>query len=196
MSWQVRRRKSCTGPILYMSLTFLKLRISEKYRNAKEKWHEDPTHHGSEEISPPPTKKSCLDRAKNGIARTAAQIRTGHWRSSVYLKRIRKRQDDKCWFCRRRNRMTSFTLSQRRAKATREKAWEGKEGGVRVLLANPRWEKRLLRFLKLSGVWRVMDDGEDEEEARAARLDGCIIWETKEREPLRGPVVQPQAKLQ
>jgi hypothetical protein len=80
----------------YMPLAFLKLRISERYRKAKGKWHEDPAHHGSEEIPPPPAKKSCLDRAKNGIARTAAQIRTGHWRLAVYLKRIRKRQDDKC----------------------------------------------------------------------------------------------------
>jgi len=38
-------------------------------------------------------------------------------------------------------------------RVAREKAWEGKDpGGVRVLLANPRWEKRLLRFLELSGA--------------------------------------------
>jgi hypothetical protein len=34
--------------------------------------------------------------------------------------------------------------------------------------ASPRWEARLLRFIELSGVV----DGEDEEEGRAARLDG------------------------
>jgi len=34
--------------------------------------------------------------------------------------------------------------------------------GVRVLLANPRWERRLLKFLELPGAGRVMDDGVDE----------------------------------
>ena len=59
----------------------------------------DPQHHGAEEIPPPPPKKSCMDRTRNAIARTAAQIRTGHRRSAVYLKRIKKRGDDRCWFC-------------------------------------------------------------------------------------------------
>jgi hypothetical protein len=55
-----------------------------------------------------------------------------------------------------------------------------------MLFANPRWERRFLHFLDLSGVGRVMDDGEDEEETRAAKMDGWIIWENKEdmvREP-------------
>jgi len=59
------------------SLAFLKLRSSERFRAAKEAWHLDPKHHGAEEIPPPPPKKSCVDRAKGSIARTAAQIRTG-----------------------------------------------------------------------------------------------------------------------
>jgi hypothetical protein len=35
------------------------------------------------------------------------------------------------------------------------------------------------------GSWgcRVMNNREDEEEARAARLDGWIIWEAEKREP-------------
>ena len=52
-------------------------------------WHEDRANHGSGEIPPPPAKKSRLDRAKNGIARTAAQMRTGRWRSAEFLKRIK-----------------------------------------------------------------------------------------------------------
>jgi hypothetical protein len=40
-------------------------------------------------------------------------------------------------------------------------------GSVRVLLSNPRWERRLLRSLELSGVG-VMDDVVDGEEALAA----------------------------
>jgi ribonuclease HI len=82
-----------------MSLSHIKLRISERYRKAKDAWHADPAHHGTEEIPPPPPKKSMLDRARNSIARVAAQIRTGHWRSAVYLKRIRKRESDQCWLC-------------------------------------------------------------------------------------------------
>jgi hypothetical protein len=38
----------------------------------------------------------------------------------------------------------------------------------KVLLSNPRWERRLLKFLGLSGV---MDDGVDEEEGRLDRWD-------------------------
>jgi hypothetical protein len=34
------------------------------------------------------------------------------------------------------------------------------------------WEKRLLYFLELSGVGRVMENRDDEEESRAIRLDG------------------------
>jgi hypothetical protein len=66
--------------------------------------------------------------------------------------------------------------------AARREAWEGKNpGSVRVLLANPRWEKRLIRFLELSGVGRTMADGTDEDSAHAARLDGWIAWEAEER---------------
>jgi hypothetical protein len=62
---------------------------------------------GLDKIIDAAPKKSCMDRAKNGIARTAAQIRTGHWRSAVYLKRIKKRRrEDKCWFCCGQSRMT------------------------------------------------------------------------------------------
>ena len=82
------------GPYTTMSLAHLKLEISGKYRKAKEDWHADPNHHGTAEIPPPPLKKSMLDIARNAVARTAAQIRTGHWRSAVYFFRIRKRTDD------------------------------------------------------------------------------------------------------
>ena len=57
-------------------------------------------------------------------------------------------------------------------RAVRAEAWEGKDpGSIRVLLNNPRWERRLLRFLEPSGVERLVE-GEDVEETRAARLDG------------------------
>jgi len=65
--------------------------------------------------------------------------------------------------------------------AARVEAWKGRDpDGVRVLLSNPRWERRLVKFLELSGVGRRMADGTDEDEARAARMDGWIAWETEE----------------
>jgi hypothetical protein len=174
-----------------MSLAHIRPRISERYREAKDTWHADPAHHGTEEIPPPPPKKSMLDRARNSIARTAAQIRTGHWRSAVYLKRIRKRETDHCWLCdgigRNRHKMTRahvlMNCRNPQVVAARAEAWEGKNpGSVWRLLADPRWEKRFVRFLELSGVGRTLADGTDEESAYAARMDTWIAWETEEVE--------------
>jgi len=83
------------------------LRISERFRRAKDNLAQG-THHGSDEVPLPPPKKFCLDRARNALTHTAAQIRTGHWRSAVYHKRIRKRRDDRCWF---RNGPTRMSCS-------------------------------------------------------------------------------------
>jgi len=49
-----------------------------------------------------------------------------------------------------------------------------------VLLANPRWERRFVRFLELSGTGRTVADGIDEDGARAARMDERMIWETRD----------------
>jgi hypothetical protein len=66
-------------------------------------------------------------------------------------------------------------------------AWEGKDpGGVRVLLANPRWERWFVKFLELSEVGRVMADGTDEDGARAARMDEWVVWDATERTAPRG----------
>jgi len=45
------------------------------------------------------------------------------------------------------------------------------------------WERRLLRFLELSGVGRVVEDGTDEDQARAERMDrlGSGGWRHGER---------------
>jgi hypothetical protein len=99
----------------------------------------------------------------------------------VYLKRIRKMADDKCWFCQSSARMTrSHVLlhcPNAKLRVARMEAWEGKDpGGVRVLLANPRWERRLVKFLELSGVGRVMANGTDEDGAYAARMDEWVRW--------------------
>jgi hypothetical protein len=45
-------------------------------------------------------------------------------------------------------------------------------GSVHTLLANLRWEGRLLQFLELSGVGRLVEDGSDEEGIRVAKMDG------------------------
>ena len=66
---------------------------------------------------------------------------------------------------------------------------EAREGRkVRVLLANPGWESRLVKFLELSGAGRVVADGTDEDSARAARMDECIVWEAEERVAPGGPI--------
>jgi hypothetical protein len=78
----------------YTSMAFVKARISERFRIAKSNWNDDPANHGKESIPRPPPKKSCLDKARNGLARVASQIRTGHWRSAVFLHDIKKHPDD------------------------------------------------------------------------------------------------------
>jgi hypothetical protein len=166
------------------SLAHQKLRISEKFREAKDKSHTDPQHHGTEEIPPPPLKKSCMDGTRNSIARTAAQVRTAHWRSAIYFKRIRKRQSDECWFYTKGVRMTRSHALLHCPNATlvapRAEAWDGKDpGSIRVLRSYPRWEGRFLRFLEISGMGRTVD-GLDVEEANASRLDGWIVWEMGE----------------
>jgi hypothetical protein len=164
------------------SLSHLKLRISERFNKAKEEWHKNPKHHGKDKIPPPAPKKSCMDGARNYIARAATQIRTGHWRSATYLKRIKKQVNDNCGFCAGGVTMTrSHVLlhcPSARMSAARMEAWEGRDpGGIRALLANPGWAKRLLRFLELSGAGRMVASGEDEEEAWARRMDEWIVWE-------------------
>jgi hypothetical protein len=45
-----------------MSITHLKLRISEKFRKAKTTWHDIPSHHENEEIPPPPLRSPAWAR--------------------------------------------------------------------------------------------------------------------------------------
>jgi hypothetical protein len=64
-----------------------------------------------------------------------------------------------------------------RIASARQEAWGAVHPrNVWMLLASPRWEKRLLSFLELSGAGRVMENGVDEEEARAERMDGWVVW--------------------
>jgi hypothetical protein len=89
---------------------------------------------------------------------------------------------DRCWYCPLPVRMTrSHVLLHPKMEAARERAWDKQPGSVRMLLANPRWRRRPLRFLEESGVGRIMENGEDENEIRAARMDGWIAWGARRR---------------
>jgi len=116
--------------------------------------------------------------------RTAAQIRTGHWRSATYLKMIRKRADDKCWFFKRSVKMTRSHVLLHCPIMTSSRQQERRRGRESTREAsgccwpNPRWEKRFVRFLELSGVGRTMADGTDEDGARAAKMDEWVVWES------------------
>jgi hypothetical protein len=99
--------------------------------------------------------------------------------------------EDKCWFCQGSACMThSHVLlhcQNAKLRAARAEAWEGKRpGGVRVLLANPKWERRFVKSLELSGMGRVIADGTDEDGARAAWMDEWVAWETVEGATPRG----------
>jgi len=55
------------------------------------------------------------NQARNSTARVAAQIGTGHWRTAVFLRRIGKRGDDRCWFCSTVRRMIEIPPLQQYA---------------------------------------------------------------------------------
>jgi len=52
-------------------------------------------------------------------------------------------------------------------------------------VVEPEVGEEAAQILRTLGVGRVMDDGLDEDETRATRLDGWIIWETNEWATLR-----------
>jgi hypothetical protein len=75
---------------------------------------------------------------------------------------------------------TLLHYSNSRLVEARRATWELEDkspGGLKVLLSSPRWERRLLRLLELSGVGRIVED-EAGEERGATRPDG---WEAEER---------------
>jgi len=132
--------KPSSGPT---SLAYLKLAISNRFAKAKEKWYHS-SRFGSDFIRPPPPKKSCLDDARNSLARTASQIRTGHWRSAAYLHRIKRHPNNHCWFCFSHSKMTrSHVLlhcPNPRLEAARHEAWgtyENPQRGTSTILKSP-----------------------------------------------------------
>ena len=55
--------------------------------------------------------------------------------------------------------------------------WRHEKAGTPAVSA---WERRLVEFLELSGVGRMMADGTNGDEACAEKIDGWIAWETEE----------------
>jgi hypothetical protein len=175
-----------------MSIAHLKLQVSEKFRKARAAWHGVPSHHGTEEI-PPPHRRSlawtvCGTRSPVQRRRYALDIGDPRSTSSGSEKwrttGAGSARTRPAW----RARMSCFIhCPNEKLRAARVEAWEGKDpGGVRVLLANPRWERRFVKFLELSGVGRVIADGTDEDGARGAKMDEWVVWETVEKIAPRG----------
>jgi len=123
MAWRDGLPKGLTSSTTQMKLQTL---LSAKLRP----W-------GPRNITPPP-KKSCLDRARNTIARVAAQIRIDFWRSAAFLKRIKKWATGNCWYCTIAAGLHRVTRSQvlphcrnPRIVAAREYTWDNKKAGER-----------------------------------------------------------------
>jgi ribonuclease HI len=166
------------------SIAWLKERISKHYEMAKDM----ETDKGKESILPPPPKKSFLDGASNKLARTIAQIRTGHWLCAPYLKRIRKDRkehiSDRCWWCGqwRMSRTHVFLRCMHpELESARKEIWErpdedGRKGrrprSVGQLLGKAKWEKPLADWVVATRVGLLGPRKEDYEEERVERNDG------------------------
>jgi hypothetical protein len=79
-----------------VSIAWMHQKVSESYSEAATL---EPREGGKQIIIPPPPKKSAMDKARNREGRIPSQLRTNHWLSGVYLKRIGKRAHAGCWFC-------------------------------------------------------------------------------------------------
>jgi hypothetical protein len=143
---------------------------------------------GKETILPPNPKKSFLDRAPNRPARTIAQIRTGHWLSALFLKRVRKIRDvnisDLCWWC-GQFRMSRTHLFLRCTHPDLENArtaiWDrpredGRKGqrpkSLGQLLGKAKSEKPLGDGITATGVGPLGPERRDRAPKRVERNDG------------------------
>jgi hypothetical protein len=72
-------------------------------------------------------------------------------------------------------------LPNDKLRAARMEAWEGKDLAASAFYWLTPVEKRLLKFLELSGMGRVMADGIDGDGARCTAMDEWIVWEAEER---------------
>jgi ribonuclease HI len=165
------------------SIAWLKERISQHFTIAKD----SETDQGKETITPPAPKISFLDRASNRLARTVAQIRTGHWLCAPYLKRVRKNREeqvsDKCWWCGqyRMSRTHVFLRCMHpKLEVARKDFWDrpDEDGKIRQrptsvgqLLGKSKWEKPLADWITATGVGLVGQDRVDKEDERVERND-------------------------
>jgi hypothetical protein len=146
------------------------------------------TERGKDLILPPAPKTSFLDGASNRLARTIAQISTGHWLCAPYLKRARKSRDDevsdRCWWCGqwRMSRSHVFLRCMHpNLERARKEIWgrpdeDGKipkrPTSIGQLLWKARWEKPLADWIVATGVGLLGPRKRDYEEERLERNDG------------------------
>jgi ribonuclease HI len=158
------------------SIAWVKERISQHYSMAKD----TETERGKDSILPPAPKKSFLDGASNRLARTIAQIRTGHWLCAPYLKRTRKNRDDevsdRCWWCgqwRMSRTHVCLRCMHPNLERARNEIWDRPDEEGRIpkrptsigqLLGKAKWEKSLPDLIVATGVGLLGPGKQDYEE--------------------------------
>jgi hypothetical protein len=178
-----------------VSIAWMNQKVSESYSEAATLELRD---RGKHTIIPPPPKKSAMDKARNREARISSQLRTNHWLSGVYLKRIGKRAHAGCWFCDDRyDNIQPPTMTRTHVllrcptfEALRREVWKDPTTGaftrlrsIGTLLGNPRWEKRLLKFLEKTTIGKMGPDKIDDEIRRITRYEEwCNLVEDSESE--------------
>jgi hypothetical protein len=99
---EVLVKQQKTAPSPFTSLAYLKLWISEKFKAAKEEWHDTTAAKRF-----PAAAQEVLFGPSQERGRPDSRLDT-HWTLEVGClpEENKKRRDNKCWFCRGRNRMT------------------------------------------------------------------------------------------
>jgi hypothetical protein len=139
-----------------------------------------------------------MDKARNREARISSQLRTNHWLSGVYLKRIGKRAHEGCWFCEDRyDNVQPPTMTRTHVRLrcpafedVQHEMWKDPTTGaftrprsIGALLGNLRWEKRLLKFLEKTTIGKVGPEKIDDEIRSVTRYGGwCGLGEDSESE--------------
>jgi hypothetical protein len=133
------------------------------------------------------TGKESITQASNPLARTIAQIRTGHWLCAPYIKRVRKNREqvsDKCWWCGqyRMSRTHVFLRCMRpNLEGTRKDIWDrpDEDGRMRKrptsvgqLFGKATWGKPLADWITAKRVGLIGQDRGDKEAERVERHDG------------------------
>ena len=102
------------------------------------------------------------------------QLKTEHALIGTHLKRIKKKDDDRCWWCPGSPRQTRVHLFKecRRWRGARDSLWEGMEAerdedgnpdglhraaSIPTLFAHPKAAKHVLQFLRNTEVGRRVD---------------------------------------